>query len=303
MLKTKTNYSVFVFLCLSITISCATAKNGEKQINPTFTSYLDYAKLAQVAYESEAKIKQSLSKTQYTLTKFNTLPIGKVSYFLATDEKNKHQILSVRGTANLENALVDMAISLKPEPKTNILLHDGFAQSALGIYEDVKPQLKKDFTIDTTGHSLGGAVAVILAMLLDKDAYSLKQTITFGQPKVTNIAGAKEFSHLKITRVVSPKDVVPLVPPVDPTDLDNVDIFWHLGTEVILYEGQDYAKLTGIKSMLRATKILTSKPSEENLEEHKMTNYVSRLDLKTAVATEIEYKQKFSIFGGMFSSD
>ncbi|MDF1591912.1 MAG: hypothetical protein P1P89_10390 [Desulfobacterales bacterium] len=49
------------------------------------------------------------------------------------------------------------------------------------IFAEIKPQLRKDFTIDTTGHSLGGAVAVILAMYLDVNHYAIGQVVTFGK--------------------------------------------------------------------------------------------------------------------------
>ena len=61
------------------------------------------------------------------------------------------------------------------------------------------------------GHSLGGAVASILAINLDIDGYKVGGVTTFGQPKFTDKVGMEKYKHIPITRVVNEKDVVPLV--------------------------------------------------------------------------------------------
>jgi len=34
-------------------------------------------------------------------------------------------------------------------------------------------------------------------------------------------------------------------------DINNFDIYWHLGKEIVLLKGYDYAVLEGVKSMMR----------------------------------------------------
>lgn len=70
-------------------------------------------------------------------------------------------------------------------------VHEGFAYSALKLYDYFKKNIAKslphDATFSVIGHSLGGAVAVLFAVLLrnDKDFhYKVKSVITFGQPMV-----------------------------------------------------------------------------------------------------------------------
>ena len=87
------------------------------------------------------------------------MPGYAVSYFLATDDVNKQQSLSVRGTSNVENAMVDVAFQLLPNKHTGINLHQGCAQSADYIYEKVKTKHNKEYRNNTTGHSLGGSAA------------------------------------------------------------------------------------------------------------------------------------------------
>lgn len=270
-----------------------------------FKQIHDYAMIANAAYLEKSDVKKALADPGYTLTTSGKLPGYAVNYFLATNDALKQQILFVRGTSNVENAMVDVAFMLLPNKHTGVKLHQGFAQSADYIYDKVKLDLNRDYRISTTGHSLGGAAALILAMYLDADGYDVGKVITFGQPKVTNIAGSRKYSHLDVTRVVTPKDMVPLVPPLDPTDMMNMDIYWHLGTEIVLQEGNTYSELHGVDSMMRATDFLNEMLTQKNLQHHFMTEYIDLITPKLANAKHVPYKNDFSIydwFGGKADS-
>ena len=223
---------------------------------------------------------------------------SQVSYFLSTAKDV--QTIAVRGTANLQNAMIDLTVSLQADPVLDIKLHQGFASAARAIYADMKPYLNKDQAIHITGHSLGGAIAVILGMYLQTDGYAVTQIITFGQPKVTNVTGAKKFDDLPLIRVVTLHDIVPLVPPISPLQIKNLDIFWHMGTEVILMGDKQYAETSGVKSALRATKFTTSIPSEKNLNAHKMTSYLARINDLLESPIEVPYKTDINLFGFSF---
>ena len=192
--------------------------------------------------------------------------------------------------------MIDIALKLVADDNLDVSLHQGFAYAAHQVYAEIKPQLKKGFSIETTGHSLGGAVAVILAALIDKDGFDLDQVITFGQPKVTNLTGADKFQHLNIVRVVTPKDLVPLVPLFDPLDINNIDIFWHAGVEIILLEDNQYAVLSGINSMLRATRFTQQALTEKNLQHHQMTAYLKLLESKIDSSEQVVYETSFNLF-------
>ncbi|MBT8129104.1 MAG: lipase family protein [Gammaproteobacteria bacterium] len=260
-----------------------------------FKNLRDYALLSDVAYRDKGKIEQALALQGYTLTTYGQLPGYGVSYYLATSDVDRRQVIAVRGTSNVENAMVDVALQLLPNSHTGIKLHQGFALSADYIYQKVKAHLISDFAINTTGHSLGGATALILAMYLDADGYDVNEVVTFGQPKVTNISGSRKFAHLDVTRVVTPKDMVPLVPPLDPMDLMNMDIYWHLGTEIVLQAGSEYSELEGVDSMMRATDFMNEMVSTKNLQHHYMTVYINSITPKLVNAKQVPYKSDFSI--------
>jgi len=282
----------FLFATLLIFPVLAGAGNDTDR----FKTLHEYALIADAAYQDKTGIEEILKAQGYTLSAHGQLPGYAVSYFLASNDAEKQQILSVRGTSNVENAMVDVAFQLLPNKHTGIKLHQGFAQSADYIYEKVKAKLNRDYQINTTGHSLGGAAALILAMYLDAGGYDVGKVITFGQPKVTNMSGSRKYSHLDVTRVVTPKDMVPLVPPLDPIDLMNMDIYWHLGTELVLQEGNAYSELEGVDSMMRATDFLNEMLTEKNLQHHYMTVYINSITPKLVNAKRVPYENDFSIY-------
>ncbi len=285
-------FSFYLFVCICL----VPAANFAGEPTELFIKIKPYADMANAAYLPEQEAQAIIESLGYRLDQFSSVPGVEVNYFVATNDSLKQHIIAVRGTANLENAIVDVSLKLLPDAHANIALHKGFAQAAEGIYKTVKPALNKDYEVSTTGHSLGGAVAVILAMYLDMDNYTLGPIITFGQPKVTNITGALEFQHLDVTRVVTAQDLVPLVPPLDVMDIRKPDIYWHLGKEIVLLEEHDYAELEGIKSMMRATKVINTTLSPENLEHHKMAGYLEHVELKSDEATLTPYNTDINLF-------
>jgi len=300
MFITKTlRVTILISLCLAA--SNAFANNAVRQDSQWFKNLYQYALFANAAYMGKSEIEKTLAPSGYTLTKYGELSGYGVGYFLATNDNLKQQILAIRGTSNIENAMVDVALNLLPNKHTGIKLHQGFALSADLIYDKIKSHLIKSYRINTTGHSLGGATALILAMYIDTAGFHSGQVITFGQPKVTNITGSKKYSHLDVTRVVMPKDMVPLVPPLDLMDITSLDIYWHSGTEVILGDANTYSLLSGIDSMMRATDFLNEMIGEKHLQQHYMTLYIQSLSQKFRNPQRVPYKNNFSIydfFGG-----
>jgi hypothetical protein len=274
----------FIFVSL-LPVTCIANEPGE-----LFAKIQPYAGMANATYLPQQEAQRIIEAQGYRLTQYSSVPGVEVNYLVATNDTLKHHVIAVRGTANVENAIVDISLQLLPDAHAKVALHQGFAQAAEGVYKSILPVLSKDYKISTTGHSLGGAIAVILAMYLNIDQYTLGPIITFGQPKVTNVGGALAFRHLDVMRVVTARDVVPLVPPLDAMDLSKIDIYWHLGKEIVLLKGADYAVLEGVKSMMRATRILNTTLSQDNLEHHKMARYLKQIERKTEEARLVPYE-------------
>jgi triacylglycerol lipase len=262
---------------------------------PDFSVIKAQAKLSDDTYLAADTMTALLKDQGQTLVHQATFINSQVSYLLS--EKDGVQTIAIRGTANLENVMLNLNVSLLPDAKLDIMLHQGFASAAKAVYKDVKPYLVAGKPIQTTGHSLGGAIAVIVAMYLKMDDYPLTNVVTFGQPKVTNVSGAERFAGLPLTRIVTLQDIVPLVPPLSPLQIKDLDIYWHMGEEVILMGNNKFAVTNGLKSMLRATKFTSAIPSEQNLTAHKMTTYLGLVNALQEKAIEEPYKMQINVFG------
>jgi triacylglycerol lipase len=261
-----------------------------------FNQIHQFATLAKAAYQPENSVKQAGYLEGFTLKQYRNIPEVEVSYLIAIDNLTRQPVIAIRGTANVENALVDIAVKLQDDVHAGIKLHKGFSQAASKIYQDIQPLIDKSTPVNLTGHSLGGAVAVILAMYLDHDGFQVGHVITFGQPKVTNVAGSRQYADLNLIRVVTPRDLVPLVPPLDPMDIQNLDIYWHAGKEVLLNTDSSYSILEGMTSMLRATKFTQQVLDEGNLVNHKMDLYMQLLESKLQQAEQIPFENDFNLF-------
>jgi triacylglycerol lipase len=292
-----TNYFIALML---IFISAKLTADELDSVN--FAVLHQHAIFARAVYQSEDNVRVLIESSNYSLTLYHTIPGTQISFLLATNKLTRTQIIAVRGTTNIENAMIDISLKLVLDQKTGIRLHDGFSFAAKQVYAELKPMLKADYKINLTGHSLGGAVALILAIYLDADQFNVEQVTTFGQPKVTNIAGANKIQHINIIRVVTPLDLVPLVPLFDPLDLSNVDVYWHAGQEVILLANSQYAVLQGTESMLRASGFTQRLLSEENLQHHQMTLYQNMVRARIKSSKLVPYQNNYNLFN-LFGSE
>ena len=91
----------------------------------------------------------------------------------------------------------------------------GFAKAARRLFPKCLSEcMERDIDekeIELTGHSLGGAVALIVGALMVRDEIKPKQIVTFGAPRCGRL---KLLDNIPVTCYRHGKDVVPLVPPI-----------------------------------------------------------------------------------------
>jgi triacylglycerol lipase len=100
--------------------------------------------------------------------------------------------------------------------------HRGFLDALAMVWEPlfaaVDQALKsKERPLWVTGHSLGGAIALMAAWRFQRNFLSVQEIITFGAPMIGNDTAAKAFEREfsgKIYRYVDLEDVVPHLPSV-----------------------------------------------------------------------------------------
>jgi hypothetical protein len=134
-------------------------------------------------------------------------------YAYAVDPLRKRQIIAIRGTANLMNALLDIEAWKVMSPSLGIYLHRGFETAASIVFKDVEKLLDRDLPILVCGHSLGAAEAIIVGMYLTRAGYRIDKVVASGPPKVTDAEGWKVFRDLPVIRVAAAFDPVPFLPP------------------------------------------------------------------------------------------
>lgn len=156
-----------------------------------------------------------------------------IVHVYSTREQNV--IVVVRGT--IRNHLPHWVVDLNFVPQRHNqagMVHSGFYSEMLKVWPEVdyqvRSRLKPHSKIFITGHSMGGAVATLLAAKLRQDGHRITDLITFGQPKT----GSKKFcdhinslTDFRYHRVVNNMDIVPMLPP-------RWTGYAHCGTEVYI---------------------------------------------------------------------
>ncbi|KDR78622.1 hypothetical protein GALMADRAFT_244080 [Galerina marginata CBS 339.88] len=157
-------------------------------------------------------------------------PLTDIQGFIARDNERKQIVVALRGSASLTDVLMDSQIVLVPFISPGVKLpgsakvHCGFLLAwdsiSLEVIAVVGKQLQKypDYSIVTTGHSLGGSIALLAAVALQQN-FKNTPTLTFsyGAPRTGN----KVFSdYVNATfgegahRVVHGNDGVPTMIPI-----------------------------------------------------------------------------------------
>ena len=285
-----------IFLvCLMALTACVGVSKRELQalgstITPTKIDFVEltaYAGRAKAAYAEEAVI-----RGQYPATVRVSAP-GKTDaqYFIERDDRAKVQYIAIRGTANRKNLIEDVEMRIREDLALAIPVHAGFDATARVLYADMKPYLKPGYRTYITGHSLGGALAALLAIHMVEDGYKVDRVITFGQPKFTTTDGVDRLGFLSLTRVVDENDIVPMLPPT--TIVNRVyGVYEHAGPEIILLEGPHYVFLPTHDADRISIGEFGRSLNFANLKDHHMDNYLNRLSLKAKGAVEVSYDER-----------
>lgn len=156
-------------------------------------------------------------------------------------EYNDKIIIAFRGSESARDWITNAKLVTDPGPLLDSQVHEGF-QDALfpvvikivSVIYQFDPNREKDIWI--TGHSLGGALAVLLTAMLIIDEIKVKGLYTFGAPRVGNTKFAEEFdkNFQGISfRVVNEGDLVPHLPSDPPFyHTKNRILFKHSGERV-----------------------------------------------------------------------
>ena len=134
--------------------------------------------------------------------------IGEDEFAYNVVEDRGVTIISIRGTDNGKNVLTDLDARPFRDKKLGVQVHRGFRDASEKLKNDIIENVALEETIILTGHSLGGAIAQILGLWFEDDAYEV-QIYTFGSPSIM-MEQMWEDGHF---RVYLENDPVPFLPP------------------------------------------------------------------------------------------
>ena len=286
--------------CLTVLSACAGISTAQldnigSKIYPVslnFSEIHTYAERSGAAYDSASSIKQRYPQ----IVRLNSPGSADVLYFLEQDDRRRIQIITIRGTYNDQNWAEDLSFTVREDRPIAIPVHAGFDRVTRLIYEDVKPYLKPGYKTYLTGHSLGAAVAAILAIYLIEDGVTVERVVTFGEPRFTTTDGAKRLQFLPLIRVVDEYDIVPYLPPSTLFD-PRFGPYDQVGPEVILLDGPDFVYLPSHDATRIALGAFWRLLSLVSVPDHEIQRYLARIASKTEGAEEVPYddRLKFSV--------
>lgn len=252
-----------------------------------FRELAESAKLARDAYRDSAT--NVLTYGGHFQMEHIPLPGSSGQVLFLKDTLAHRQIISIRGTETkyIKSVLTDAEYIKQLDPKLGIYVHAGFRRASLELFDSLSSRLDKTYSTHITGHSLGGALAVLLTYDLTVDGYKLERTVTFGQPKVTNREGVEKFKAVKLLRIINSKDPVAYVPPLSFVTVQDRP-YMHAGGALVLQDKPPYeyvcseaASLTFATEFWRdmlAADANASSALMENLTHHRDKHYVAKLD-------------------------
>lgn len=269
-------------------------KQSKSEEEVQWTDIHWYANLAANVYKSVEKINAAYEKD----FKIYTNEINEIRYIVLTDDSTKSHYVAIRGTSNSHNAMQDINFFKDKSKRLGINIHTGFHRTSEMIADDLLSRLDKTYKVCVTGHSLGGADAVIVSWYLDYANFNVEECVTFGQPKVTDSHGIRTMrDKIKLTRVVNETDVVPLVPPTG----THRHRYAHSGTLIKLLDQGKFCHLPepdslnfGVNSfwLFAARESFSFYEIGKEMPDHFMTHYINNMKACASSKDEVLWKER-----------
>lgn len=175
----------------------------------TWQKALSLAMASNLSYENESLVK-NIAKNSWGFDDCIFFDVNETQGFVAHNAEVV--MVAFRGTESLGDWLGNLRLLATPRPYGKV--HSGF----LGGYLAVKDNIHGAFStanaankrVLVTGHSLGGALASIMAA---ESPVTIESIYTFGQPRTGNEDFKQVLAEKSYFRFVNDDDIVPRVPP------------------------------------------------------------------------------------------
>ncbi|MGY5453438.1 lipase family protein [Agarivorans sp. MS3-6] len=215
--------------------------------------YERYALLCRLAYPSAIDSTPSKLKNYVSVDVFDQWgrPTSRVLW-----KASKNEVIVVsRGSTNFTDWLVNLALfptKYTVQPGLSYFVHWGYLQlleqpncdpsreqQTLSVYQKIEdillPLINSGKRVTFTGHSSGGAMAVLMADRFERKCPNkVKRVVTFGQPAIGLSSFKRHYLlHRKTYRICCDLDIVTFLPPLPL-------VYWHVGRMLWLHDETIY---------------------------------------------------------------
>ncbi|ANQ49862.1 lipase family protein [Flammeovirga sp. MY04] len=206
-------------------------------------------------------------------------------------KKEDHIIITFRGSLELKDWWTNSKFNLtkirdEVGNKLKGKVHNGFHQILQSLWPLLSDYLAKypHARLWFTGHSLGGALAVLSAYKLC-DTYMIKGIYTFGQPRIGNTKFMHHYNSMlfdKTFRVVHDKDIVVRIPTQSMSYSHVGDLIFIKGKGKVLKGNEKWSYW--VTFWERVSVFLDEIRNLEMIEDHLISNYINAIfDSKKAM--------------------
>jgi len=184
------------------------------QVSTALEPLLDQKKREAIVATAEQRLKGILNSIDFDLLlTFNSAETqGFMAKRRSAQSRREMMVLAFRGTEKkLRDWKTDLRIELKEVSGKKGRIHAGFLDAYYAVSKEIQEKVEEhaEVPLFITGHSLGGALAIVATRFLRAD--NLAACYTFGSPRVGDRELSREF-RTPIYRVVNSADGVPRIP-------------------------------------------------------------------------------------------
>ena len=258
------------------------------------------ANASKLAYSPAPRVKRDVVSI-LGLDKVRFIAKEDTQLFIA--QSSESIVVAFRGTQpnKIKDWLTDADCRFLKSPLGEV--HQGFYEALQRVWSNI------DLTIKTyqdnsqklwfTGHSLGGALAMLSAAMFLDEPEKVGGLYTFGQPRVGDVSFAKRFDKVlkeRVFRFVNNNDIVPRVPPramkyADAGQFRYFNIFGQMFSDIktwqlFLDSIEGFAE-KGISRFSELKQLSTIYPLIDGLEDHDMDNYIANIERNFKADKEI----------------
>lgn len=140
-----------------------------------------------------------------------TLKAGTTELLVA--RRGSAKVVAFRGTDDKRDVMTNLSF-IPSYSRSCGLTHGGYLRAVRGVIFDLMSRINKDDHLYLTGHSKGGAEALICARMLEVAGYNVVKVLTIGAPKIC-CCGVGQYDTLMINQYANkndPVDNLPLMP-------------------------------------------------------------------------------------------